>query len=227
MPSTLGIVASAKRNTAFDPSQITGLQVWYDADDASTFTYSTGVLVTAWRDKSGNSRHLASGGSSPSRNGSLNGRATVVFDAAGAMAISVNQWPMSSPATMITVARLPTGASTQQSVFRLSVDGRIYRPATDNISIYNGGGITSPTLWGTTAHVVTAIFNGASSKLAADGGAYTTGYTDPGGWPGGTAWMAQEGWPGDIAEIIIYNRAITDPERTQILAYCRTKWGTP
>lgn len=39
------------------PTQITGLQFWFDAADTSSMTFS-GSTVTQWRDKSGNSRNL-------------------------------------------------------------------------------------------------------------------------------------------------------------------------
>jgi hypothetical protein len=42
---------------SFLPTQISGLQFWYDANDQTTMTFS-GSTVTQWRDKSGNSRNL-------------------------------------------------------------------------------------------------------------------------------------------------------------------------
>jgi hypothetical protein len=45
------------RAVTFLPTQVTGLQFWYDANDQSTMTFS-GSTVTQWRDKSGNSRNL-------------------------------------------------------------------------------------------------------------------------------------------------------------------------
>jgi hypothetical protein len=43
----------------FNPTSITGCQLWLDGSDATTVTGTTSV--TQWRDKSGNSRHLGVG----------------------------------------------------------------------------------------------------------------------------------------------------------------------
>lgn len=58
------------------------LKLWLDADDAATFTYSSGVVVSQWADKSGNANHGAQATTSaqPSRATSqINGKAAVRF----------------------------------------------------------------------------------------------------------------------------------------------------
>jgi len=59
-----------------------GSAIWIDASDASTFTFSSGSVVSQWNDKSGNSRNFSQGtvANQPSRTGSRNGLSTVVFD---------------------------------------------------------------------------------------------------------------------------------------------------
>lgn len=54
------------RPTGFDPRSISGLALWYDGADASTFTLN-GSNVSRWSDKSGNNRHgvQATAGSQP------------------------------------------------------------------------------------------------------------------------------------------------------------------
>jgi hypothetical protein len=75
----------------FAPSDITGLQLWLDASDASTLYDATtgGSLVAAdggvarWEDKSGNARHMTQGtaGSRPARKTSIQGGLDVLrFD---------------------------------------------------------------------------------------------------------------------------------------------------
>jgi hypothetical protein len=46
------------RTTAFSPPQISGLQMWLDAADATTLSF-TGTTVSQWRDKSGLGNHMA------------------------------------------------------------------------------------------------------------------------------------------------------------------------
>ena len=39
---------------SFVPTQISGCQLWFDAADNTTFTYSSGTSISQWRDKSSN-----------------------------------------------------------------------------------------------------------------------------------------------------------------------------
>ena len=48
--------------TLWTPSELTGLTLWLDADDAATITESSGS-VTQWDDKSGNGNHMTNTGS--------------------------------------------------------------------------------------------------------------------------------------------------------------------
>lgn len=65
----------------FSPLDLPGLTAWYDASDATSFTFSSGSVVSQWNDKSGNGLHLtqATVGNQPARTGTQNGRATVVY----------------------------------------------------------------------------------------------------------------------------------------------------
>lgn len=67
--------------SGFNPKSIAGLQAWFDADDASTFTL-TGTDVSEWRDKSGNGFAVSqsTGADQPNRTGTVGGRATVDFN---------------------------------------------------------------------------------------------------------------------------------------------------
>lgn len=62
--------------TNFQPNQITGLRLWLDAKDASTFTFSSGSNISVWADKSPY-HNDASGGIAPLYNSSSN---LVAFD---------------------------------------------------------------------------------------------------------------------------------------------------
>lgn len=79
-------LASGKVITASNlpnPAKITSLQAWWDAADASTITKDGSNLVSAWTDKSGNSRDLAqaTGTNQPTWTASvLNGFPAIDFD---------------------------------------------------------------------------------------------------------------------------------------------------
>ena len=81
MPAPVGIVASQRSVTAWTPASLTGLQLWLDANDATTFTYSSGTVVSQWRDKSGGSHHANTLVGSPNRDTTVNGHLTIRFPA--------------------------------------------------------------------------------------------------------------------------------------------------
>jgi hypothetical protein len=76
----LGAVASS----GFTPSSMTGLQVWLDATDASTFTFGTGSQVATWTDKSSNAYVFTRTASTAvQRNSTINGVTAVDMSGTG------------------------------------------------------------------------------------------------------------------------------------------------
>jgi len=61
-----------------------GLLLWLDAADDDSFSYSSGTVVSQWRDKSGNNFHAnqSTTAQQPSRNTFNNSRKSVFFNAA-------------------------------------------------------------------------------------------------------------------------------------------------
>jgi hypothetical protein len=60
---------------------ISNTVAWWDASDASSFTYSSGTVVQDWRSRVGNyTLTQATSANRPSRSGTVNGLSTVVFD---------------------------------------------------------------------------------------------------------------------------------------------------
>ena len=76
----LGAVASS----AFTPASMSGLQVWLDATDASTFTFGTGSQVATWTDKSSNAYVFTRTASTAvQRNSTINGVTAVDMSGTG------------------------------------------------------------------------------------------------------------------------------------------------
>ena len=70
-------------NTPAAPTApVAGYNLWLDAADATTFTFSSGTSVSQWTDKSANGYTFteATASNQPSRSGTLNGKSTVVYD---------------------------------------------------------------------------------------------------------------------------------------------------
>ena len=79
-----GVMSKPAASGSFAPTDISGLRLWLDASDASTFTYSSGVIVSRWADKSGNANHAnqSTGSLQPSRTGTINSCLLYTSDAA-------------------------------------------------------------------------------------------------------------------------------------------------
>jgi hypothetical protein len=208
----------------FDAAQLTGL---VDNDP-----------VGSWTDASGNGRHAVqgTGAAKPTyKTAALNGRPVVRFD-------GVDDWlqtaafgaALAQPTT-ITLVGTATGA-----------DNYFYDGLNDGgrhvIITNNGGSSTTALLYAGTgapytvpafgpARVYTALFSGAASRLWVDGTA--AGAAADGGTlalPGltlGAYWGALANLTGDVAEVVLVNRALSGDERAALEAYLKTKWGTP
>lgn len=244
------------------PTNVPNLAIWLDADDASTFTYSSGVLVSQWNDKSGNGRHMfqAVVAAQPSRSGVINGRSSVAFAADGMAAASNLPWQFMSDGSGYTVfivgrvensgAAFPAFAGTtatfsagsgfdilcqraaafvRHSITNLAADANVV----DNIV---PGVIPFATPFGFT------ITSTATEPVAADRSTLRIGGTNyQNNAKTATAAVGAPFSPlaigartnvdtgtqltGQIAEFVVYQRALSTSERAAIESYLAAKWG--
>ena len=207
-----------------EPDDIADLYVWYDAADAATFTYSSGVSVATWGDRSANALHVnaASSGDEPQRSGTLNSLPTVVFD---------NDWMVrdsppvtTQPLTVFLVGKAAAWAGTGKGLIGAPV--RILRGF--NEKIYIGAGVDSTghtvdTNW----HLYAIVFNGASSQQRIDSVQVGTEDTGTAGFTSIRIGADQDinKLVGEIAEVVAYTRVLTAGEIGDIETYLETKWG--
>jgi hypothetical protein len=78
--SLIGIIASSKLGAPSAP--VAGYSVWLDAADATTFTFSSGNVVSQWSDKSANAYAFTQGtvANQPTRSTTLNSKSTLLYD---------------------------------------------------------------------------------------------------------------------------------------------------
>ncbi len=234
----LGAVAAAGSGFS-DPTSVSGLVFWFDASDASTFTYSSGVVVSQWNDKSGGGRNAtqAATGSQPSRSGTINSLASVVFDGSNDF-MTTGTYALAASHTTFVVAR-NTATGTQRTVWRSNSggDSRTYRTTGGNIAFFDGTVVDTGNAWGTSsARLVAAIFDGgtpANSLYAIDSGSWTS--MNPGNIANTTSAAgigtdnpsASSGaWTGDVCEIVVYDGALSSTDRDNVRTYLKNKWGT-
>jgi hypothetical protein len=244
--------ASISSFTGFLPSDISGLQLWLDASDASTLYDATtgGSLVAAdggvarWEDKSGNGRHATQGTAAnrPLRKAAQqNGNDTLLFDG-------------TNDTLAFTALTIPS-SHTVFSVFQRSTSGILSVPIAND-----SGGVRYPFLWFNSDNNVYEISSDAGT-LTVGSASTASGYfvattkrtanTSKEFWRDGQSideftsgtqvtTAVSQSWSaigsresggskayhnGDICEIIIYDSALSDSDREAVENYLMSKWG--
>jgi len=198
-PYTVSGQASGSSPT-FSPLDLPGLQLWLRGDLG--ITIATGVSVWADQSGSGNNVVQASGSLQPAYNTvTINGQLCVVGN-------GTNQYLQSGSSAF------NTGALTVLFVAQQTVGGSTHVPLSFQISGHN--------IWG-------CVFNGAASNFLIDSLVLPTGTTDAfsefievlGNFNLG------DYWPGPVAEVIVYKRALVATELATLHAYLSARYAIP
>lgn len=236
----------AKQKT---PDQISGLTAWYRADQGVT---QVGGIVSGWTDITGEATHNLSQSNASNKpsftsaNASFNNQPTISFGLVSGSA--ANTWLQSStwtsalaqPATIIAIVK-QTAADPSND--RLLLDGI---DATNRMSLlttavsssqytqYAGTSVLTGVANNQTPVFLVGTFNGASSNiyqssnLACESG-NSPGATGIAGLTVGSRFggniIGTDYWNGDIAEVIIFNRALTQTEIQELAAYASARYG--
>lgn len=229
-------------STTFTPKSLTGLQLWLDAADSSTITGTS--TVTAWADKSGNgyTMNTLTGApigysqASPTTGTPINGLNTVKFVPGAGLKQSTT---LDGVKNLYWVGRIDTTGVVEggsNCFFLLGHDGGLYdwhadfpggyyinssaqlgiRNATP-VSQYGGGAAAAVN---TTFSSLLFPASGSVSLVSAAGITGTTRYQ-------GICYDRNThcGWSGDLAEVIVFNTALTTSQRQQVEGYLAWKWG--
>ncbi len=215
----------------FTPLSIAGCQLWLDA---SQLTLNDADPVSTWTDFSTHGRNATqSGGARPTfRTGIINSKPAVLFTAASGQYMT-GSITLSQPMTVFVVLQnFGTGTD-----YHFVLDGISNRVALVRLSGGSGwdlfagsDGIISgydDTSW----HYISGVVNGASSKLVMDGsvtsgldtGTNSLGSTYVVGGFGPS--LGALGMDGYIAEMIIYDTALSDANRVLVQNYLKSKYG--
>ena len=212
-----------------------GLVGWWDANDDSTVTLS-GSNVTQWRDKSGNSNHMSvpSSYSGPTRGNTLNSKKVLTFTQSNGLESTLNL--SSSNYTVFGVSRytatgqIPTNSPSAGRVIQANSNnwllghhnagtqrhyavGWVTSAGTDdtNWRIYSGTGDISGDVYKFYVVGTDNTQNSGAGSAGPNGLGINTGYSEH---------SACEG-----AEIIAFNRVLSDDERTKVHNYLQNKWN--
>lgn len=231
--SSLNLVNPFRFAKAFSPSDISNLIAWYDADDVATITKDGSDFVSQWDDKSveGNDVVQATGSKQPKWFDSIqNGKPIIRFDGVDDFLNRVTfvSGALTQPVTFVFVCSLPTNTTGNEYLF----DGETVRTALIREALqYNFFAGLEEQVGTVTTEIAqyTLVADGASSKIRKD---QTDLHTINAGTLGmnglifGANFVPGEFGDVDIAEFIIYEKALTAQERTDVEAYLKTKWAT-
>ena len=201
---------------AFSPDSITGLNGWFDA---SQLGLTDGAGVTTWPDLSGQGRHLIAGTPVYTED-VLNGLPVVRFDGIDDV--------------------LYTGATANvQHIFVVAMHRSAVFPDYDGLV----GGVSWLILTGNSGTTTWYPYELANTAYHFDGVLVAAG-----DWPAPmnsqfavmsvarvTPWpidfqvgqdrnITGRNWDGDVAEVVVYDRALSETERQQVEGYLHDKW---
>jgi hypothetical protein len=225
-------------------TSIPGLQAWFDASDASTLFDATsgGSLVAAdgvvarWEDKSGNGRHAtqATSGSRPIRKSNqTNGLDAILFDGTNDF-LSLGSITIPASHSVFQVyQRLGgvqsfgiAGIPTRYASLWFS-DGVLYQISNADFTTHGtSSDSTGYFLVSTIRNATTSIElrrNGSTVSLVTTGAGVTNAAS--GTWTLIGDRTAGNFHTGNLCEIIVYDTALSDANRSAVESYLMTKWG--
>ncbi len=233
----------------WDPLLISGLQLWLAADHVGGFgtTLSDGASVSTWTDLSDQGNDATTAGAAPTyKTGILNGLPVVRFAASSSQYLCAN-----GAATIVSGSDKPF---TAVSAFKGTSGADVYswgnsgnsvpfltmRLSSDKPSSWKRDDAASGTQkipsggTNTGFHLVSHVHTGTAVSLYVNGVATSVNGTidDVGTTTLDRFTLGAFGrttvtgfFTGDIAELMIYNRALTDAEREHLERYLMNKWG--
>ena len=218
-----------------------GLQAWYDFSNANYLTLSA-TAITQALDRSGNGNHTAVQGTGTARptfsTNQLNGLPTATFDGGDTLAPPAALYAITNgDSTVFAVSKINAETAARHNVLYLAngasgtytlryaiTASRIEFQSNTDFSVNTLNGITS-----TSYQLFTATHNAASLLVHIHNGANGAGgvgaNTTSDRMYIGSRQGSAEFLTGGIGELLIYNRALTTVEATQVETYLGNKWG--
>ena len=227
-----------KSLTYFTPDQLTGLVAWYKADALSL---NDGDAVATWTDSSGNSNDATQGTGSAQptfKTSIINGKPVVRFDGGDDLSTATESnfdlatysvffvATRSAGTTLISKNTTGTGAGGRRKL-QIGLAGNISLSAgSDGSAINNTATVTTPGVYGVIARanndhdlIVNGTVNNKTTTLD------DTTFNNSAFQIGAAFSNGSERITGDIAEIIIFNRAVSSSESLGIQNYLAVKYN--
>lgn len=241
--NTLLLRPLAKLKTQLDPTTIPDLELWLDAADSATVSLDGSNNVQEWQDKSGNNLHATqtTAANRPDYSGTLNGKKVIGFAGSPECLIAPNPTSGGIPRTVILVTKYSSSPSNTFHILSLShaiTNGQSWILTTEIgvrcfnvIRIFGGGQSNTPqilsiTQTGDNSNTLSAHINGSpQTPTNTIAGTINSTSSNIGLAFNGNTTTPQGHLSGDLAEVLIFSRALTESERSSIEKYLSSKWG--
>jgi hypothetical protein len=226
------MIGTSKNIWRFDPRSIGSCQLWFDGADLSTFTNSSGSIISQWRDKSGNSNHLnvLSGSTGPSN--LLDDTRQVVNFSSGNIMITTSSIPYAAASTTIFIVAKQVNPVDFDMLFSFADDTGTANTGDYSIrylsGVLNSGdgndigfnnnyfvngtrSVPSTAATYSSYHLITSPIN--LTRTGASRVSLSSSF-------------ASRFFTGTISEVIVYtNSILTTSQRQQVEGYLGWKWG--
>lgn len=224
------------------PITTSGLHLWLRADTgvlrSDGLSASNGQQVARWLDQSGNGRNasMATSARQPSlAAGALNGLPVLRFNGAQSMYLDIFARPTrytvfivgknSTPTETFSMILGPGGNSANNQMRWEGGSNALF------VGPGNGGPVNTSTIGNTRIyHELSASYDGATMTVYRDGNAVSPSYalstTAPWELASVGSYYSSYYMTGDLAEVIMYDRALSASERGSVDSYLRTKYFT-
>lgn len=241
----------ANVSSSFTPASLSGLSLWLKSDSGVTLS---GSNVTAWADQSGNGNNaIANTGEEPTFVSSfLNGNPAIEFNGEGQVLqiADSNSLDFLNISSFIVLKYLGQGTGNNIAYLKNANDGSPGDAAMYALDAVNQGAGNSLTFpqnvngWSdnqtqidiqdSTPRILSMTYDGTNQNVYSNGYfsntfnlggniATSTGILQIGGY--NKSFNGEEYFYGQIAEIIMYNRAVINTERQQVESYLNTKYA--
>lgn len=219
------------------PRTIPNCILWLDAIDNSTITQSSN-LVSAWRDKSGRGNNAIQGTSAnqPSINlNTINGLPAIAFNGSSSSMTGNLTGFSGQPYSIFTIGQRRSSAAFNYFFSSSAMSVNLGWRA-DNVIYHQmfGGAVNTISVIATPVYTTPTPIILAGTQSSTKRNTYlnsiTSAVTDTFANDNATATQFSLGFFNlyasiDLGEIIIFNRVLSDEERTKIIRYLSNKWG--
>jgi hypothetical protein len=210
----------AVQSNKFLPSQIAGLQLWLDAADSSTFTYSSGSNISTWIDKSPGANNLTTLTGTPTY--TTDGNLKIVNFKSGDLLQSAFTFTITTSSAFFVVAKLTSTSTSYPMVLALPDNN------SGDYSIRYSGSVVN---YGNSDDIGNGNYftNGAPNANASFLNLYviidtTTATRNASSHISISGSFNSRFFIGNVAEVLVYPGGVNSTQRSQIQGYLGWKW---